>query len=188
MKKVTVFFAVLMLLALTVVSAFALQTGVSGQLWDSKSPAATWKGGASVYAAECDAAGVMSGDIYASQQVAAGAMVDGVFDMAWGVNTATGAPATIAAPVNGDYVCLYVDWEGDTNGSVASFQSDAVAVITFVNGRMSFGNIHSGTGPTAVTLQNVTADSNTTAAVGIGFVVLMLAGVTFVAMRRREVA
>ena len=188
MKKVTVFFAVLMLLALTVVSVFATQTGMSGQLWDSKSPAGPWQGGAAVYAAECNSAGIMTGAIYASQQVSAGAMADGVFDMDWGVNTVPGAPAPITAPVNGDYVCLYVDWEGDTNGSVASYQSDAVAVITFVNGRMAFGNIHSGTGPTAVTLQNVTADSNTTTAVGIGFVVLMLAGVTFVTMRRREVA
>ena len=41
--------------------------------------------------------------------------------------------------------------------------------------------------PTAVSLQTVTADNNSTA-VGIGFVVLMLAGATFVMFRRREVA
>jgi len=55
-------------------------------------------------------------------------------------------------------------------------------------GVIDVGDWETGRGPTAVSLQNVTADSNTTTAVGIGLVVMMLAGVTFVAVRRREVA
>lgn len=64
-----------------------------------------------------------------------------------------------------------------------------VTVIDGATGAIfDVGDWETGRGPTAVSLQNVTAGNNTTTAAGIAFVVVMLAGVTFITMRRREVA
>jgi len=55
-------------------------------------------------------------------------------------------------------------------------------------GVIDVGDWETGRGPTAVSLQSITADNNATTTAGIGLVIMMLAGVTFVAVRRREVA
>lgn len=159
-----------MLLALTVVSVFANFTSVSGVVHDSKTNTA-WEHGGSVKVFDCSDAG----------QVALGSgvamiAVDGTFSITGLANPGAFRPLCVEF--------VYAAGPGGTPPSVIEFIADQSSD----SGDHNMGTIHTDTGPTAVTLQNATADSNTTTAVGIGFVVLMLAGVTFVTTRRREVA
>lgn len=111
------------------------------------------------------------------------------FSCAWGqdpCNGRAGANAFPATPTVNDNVKVIIAFTG-TNGNPTPVQE------TF-DYYGSFGLNYSidaklaENGPTAVSLQNVAADSNTTTAAGIGLVVMILAGVTFVMVRRREVA
>ena len=170
MKKVTVFFAVFALLILMAVPAFAW-TGASGKVIDNKTNGG-WAHGGTVYA------------------IGGNGIVG-----TWALDTTVG-------PTLGNWGGAYngvatIDGETITivfvlNAAPGSpYPAPGIADITYtefaVPAERNIGNVLTGTGPTAVTLQNITADNNSTA-ISIGFVVLMLAGVTFVMFRRREVA
>ena len=172
MKKVTVFLAVVMLLALTVVSAFAYTSSITGIAKDSDT-GADWAWGGDVYVYECSDTNTALN----TPTAFTGANIDANFTE--GISDRTLCVKITFKKENGDPVLNsdgspVIKWQVIVDNAAAPAIADV-------------GIVRTDSGPTAVTLQNVTADNNSTA-VGIGFVVLMLAGVTFVMFRRREVA
>jgi hypothetical protein len=165
--------------------AFAAHTGVMGKLWDNADPATTWEYGAQIVAAECNAAGDMSGEYYGCDN----ADVTGTFSFTWGTENCADVSGGMDTPGSGDYVCLYIMWGDGPAGTPSDTQTDPKPYIQFVTRHMDFGNIQSGTGANAVTLTDVAAQSPgqwvlitlaIVALVGVGGVVLLL--------RRRRIA
>ena len=166
MKKVTVFLTVTALLLIAVVSASAAWSGVTGKIFADDG--SEWQYGGSV-------------DAYAS--------VSGTYQ-ACGSDTFAAADSDYAitfscAPDN--YTAIYLEFTFSAGpGGTPPVKTESLANLTSSTG---VATVHTSTqtGPTAVSLQSVTTDNNSTA-IGLGFVVLMLAGVTFVMFRRREAA
>ena len=181
MKKVTIFLAVIMLLALTVVSAFAF-SGIQFLVVDDKT-SQPW-GTASGQSYRIYVSGSVTGTLLDTTVLTTPGDPTLDFTCNYGAACPPGSSTILTAPASGETVSIYMILTGTNDNPttiIDGFIQPSIDLGTYTINRQS------GTGPTAVTLQNVTADNNSTA-VGIGFVVLMLAGVTFVMLRRREVA
>ncbi len=194
MKKHAILIAVIMLL-IVVLPAYA-HTGVSGRLFDglpgdgdSDLP---WTNGANIYAINCDASGAIIGDeIYATIVVPGEG--DAGYDPA---NAGRFADpwltddlllGGLTSPDGTDYVCLYVQWGAGSVNTPPDTLTAPIRNLLFINSNMSFGNIQSGTGPTAIQLQQIDVTTTNTF-LPIGMSLLLLAGISFVLVHRRRQA
>lgn len=189
-KKLSVFLALVLALVM-VVPAFA-QSGVSGRLYDGESgdgdPDQPWQHGANIYILNCDSSGNILGTaVYGSIQLDGTETPTGEFSSPdW---TADDLGVKNSDPAAGDYVCLYVVW--NSSGVIPAPAPTVTApqpYLSFVTGQMSFGNIQSGTGPTAVSLQSFSTEGGVNAMLPAAVGLLLLAGASFVIIRRRQQA
>ena len=174
MKKATVFLAVVILLALMIMPTFAYSP-VTGSVIDSIT-SQPWQYGGEIY---------ISGSV---SNLLAGPVplpVNGNFSIP--ITAIPGETITVVI----DFTCAAtpancIDPPGDypppgTN-TVCSFTELAIPIP------FGCGFIETGTGPTAVSLQDFGTSTSNLPLLGIGFVVVALAGITFVTIRRRQTA
>jgi len=181
---------VLSLLCVTVVLA-AGQTGVSGRLWDSSSPAQPWEHGARVVAVECTSAGAIGAKRYGCDNASTSSGTYGRFNFAWNDGTScTGVSVNDPdGPDSGDtgWVCLYIIWNDGGSGQPPDMLTAPQQWMDFADVRMNFGNVQSTTGPTAITLANVTAGSaNLWLPVGLAALSVVAVGALIISRRRRS--
>ena len=183
---------VLSLLLVTVVVA-AGNTGVKGRLWDSGDTPQPWQHGARVIALECTSAGAIDDQVYGCDNANSTGPDSqyGRFDFAWGTNNCTGVTLYddgVDGPSGTDtyWVCLYLVWNDGGTGQPLDMLTAPQQYIDFVEARMNFNNIQSGTGATAITLANVTARSaNFWLPVGLAVLSVLIVGALFITRRLR---
>jgi hypothetical protein len=114
----------------------------------------------------------------------------GRFDFAWGTNNCSDVPSVESSgPGGGDagWVCLYLVWNDGGTGQPPDMLTAPQQYVGFINSRMNFGNIQSRTGPTAITLANVTAQSaNLWLPVGLAALSVLAVGTLLITRRRRS--
>jgi len=179
MKKYFALLTVIVLLAVTVIPAFAY-SGVSGTAYDFYGN--PWQHGGTVYII--------------------GTTVNG------GTNTLIGSTALSTSP--GTYGQFAFSWAGLlANDQPTDFTNVSIVIVfnngglgtpptqqytnqftqfTFIPGSYSLGNVDTGTGPTAITLDGITTGSQSSLPLIAGLTALALAGVSLVAIRRRNAA
>jgi hypothetical protein len=179
MKRTAKFIILLFAILLTSTTASA-HSGYSGYLWDSASPPAPWEHGATIYAINCNADGSIIGDeLYGTTVLGIG---ETSFSEDWGGPQFPG--------IN-DYVCLYVSFNFGGTGQPTDVITEAIPYLSFVAGRMNFGNIQTGTGPTAVELVDFNVTSQTNSNNWLPFILLvssiaLVSGAVTLIRKRRD--
>jgi hypothetical protein len=195
MKTLRILTSAVFLSFLMVAVVGAAHTGVVGRLWDSAGPPSDpWVHGAKVVAVECDAAGAIGDQVYGCDNAnTAGPITQyGRFDFAWGTNNCTGVTLNDTTPdgpnpADDGWVCLFINWDDGGSGQPGDMVTAPQQYLTFLTARMSFDNIQSLTGPTAITLANVTAQSaNFWLPVGLAALSFVAVGALIITRRRRS--
>ena len=195
MKRVSSIIACTIVLSLLVVTVAvaAGNTGVKGRLWDSGDPPQPWEHGARVIALECTSAGAIDDQVYGCDNANATGPDNqyGRFEYVWGTNNCTG----VSLDDDGDpgpsgtdtyWVCLYLVWNDGGTGQPPDMLTAPQQYVDFVETSMNFGNIQSGTGPTAITLSNVTAQSaNLWLPVGLAVLSVLIVSALLITRRLR---
>jgi len=184
MKKFAVLLAVIVLLAAAVVPAFA-HTGATGKVVDSKTGTG-WDYGGDVYVLE-------NCVVDSNGNIISGTLVDGAGPQTT-LSTAAGSEGnynyTWAALTN-NTICVYivlVDPPGPYPAPPA-ITAGPLTNLTFITvSPLNFGNSATGTGPTAITLEGVSTGTQSSLPLAAGLAALLLVGVSFVAIRRRNAA
>lgn len=168
MKKFTfILVAVMMLLTAVAVTPAQAFSGVRGRVVDGEGNPWTYGGTVTIY-----------GDVGGSYQpVGTGTLntTSGVFNIGY-----TSAPDLFTT------VYILIEYNAGPGGEPGTTQIEFTELSS--NNPYNAGDIDTGTGPTAITLQGINAAATGAPAVLAGVTLMLLAGATVLVLRRRVVA
>lgn len=180
MKKVTIFLTVTTVLLATAVSAFAF-SGIQFLVTDNKT-SMPW-GTAPGQSYRIYIVGSSSGTLLDTGTLTTPADPVLDFTCSYGAACPAGAATTLFTPASDETVTVYMVLTGTSNNPstiTESYTQPPIDLGTFTINRQS------GTGPTAITMNDFGSSSNGVNFAAVGILALLLVGSTFIVLRRRN--